>query len=224
MPRRYKKKTRKVARRYRKRAVPRTIGVFANTATRKLTFHYSDLFDTSVAVPLKTAIFRANSLFDPVFALGGAQPRGFDQMSEYYSRYFVTNAKITVRALWQDPTSTRTPMNFGVSLRDSSTASALAVDYLEHPENGTSRFLASSSDRYVQASYTYNVRRFFDKTIDDSTLQGTPSTNPNEGAFFHVWAAPVYADGTTDPGKIVYEIDILYTAKFTDPVPVGQST
>lgn len=40
--------------------------------------------------------YRANSLFDPNFAVGGGQPTGFDQWTNFFSKYRVTACKMTV--------------------------------------------------------------------------------------------------------------------------------
>lgn len=51
-----------------------------------------------VSATLQNFQFRLNSLYDPQYAVGGGQPRGFDQWAGLYANYRVHGCKVVVYA------------------------------------------------------------------------------------------------------------------------------
>lgn len=67
---------------------------FADTTFVKL--KYLQIFNLVHSTTLAASNMRGNSLFDPDFAVGGHQPRGFDQWAALYDRYCVYGCSIKV--------------------------------------------------------------------------------------------------------------------------------
>ena len=68
----------------------------------KTTLRYA--MRTEFALPTNgtyTCKLRANDLFDPEFALGGHQPRGFDDFMNIYDKFTVTGSKITASFMYE---------------------------------------------------------------------------------------------------------------------------
>ncbi|QBL97862.1 putative capsid protein [Wastewater CRESS DNA virus 2] len=72
--------------------------------------------------------FRGNGPWDPVQALGGSQPLGFDQYAILYKRYRCFGSKIAINVHNLSPT-----IPCQVSITPIDTASAVAIDLLTEP-------------------------------------------------------------------------------------------
>lgn len=71
------------------------IGPLTNRITSKLCYETGQVGNTTTTSP-GTFTIRLNSLFDPQYAVGGHQPRGFDEMSAIYGEYRVLAAKVVM--------------------------------------------------------------------------------------------------------------------------------
>lgn len=61
------------------------------------------------------SIYRANSLYDPKYAVGGSQPRYYDQLTAVYQKYLVTGCKAKIH--WSNQSST-VPANCVIQFGD----------------------------------------------------------------------------------------------------------
>lgn len=161
-----------------------------------------------------THLFSANGMYDPDVAVGGSQPRGFDQIMALYDHYVVLNARATV---WFTPVATATN-NYvvGVSLEDDTTAAVTLVDYAEG-FRVSSGVLQSNGDAKC-FKMDFSATEFFGRSksavLGDDQLYGTTSANPSEQAIFHLFAGP--ANPTEDPGSLNFYIVIDYVAQLKE--------
>ncbi len=183
----------------------------------KTTLKYNDVqtLNPGGAVP-SLIVIRANDLFDPRDALGGHQPRGFDQIMTMYDHFTVIGSKIT--CLFMSTTlAAETPL-CGICLLDSSPPAARNT-YLESSTN-TSKYLVQGSGA-TQVTLKFSTKHFLGRShpLSDPDLKGNIAGEPAELAFFHIWADGLGAD--TSVINIAYSID--YIVVFTEPVVPGQS-
>lgn len=111
MPRRYVSRRKRPYRRRRNRLyrTKRRSGVTSLSLRRGVgmpdrfttVLQYSDrlTLDTASGGSQVFTVYRANSLFDPQFAVGGQQPNYYDQFVAMYAHYMVWGSKIEVVAL-----------------------------------------------------------------------------------------------------------------------------
>ncbi len=74
--------------------VPRQLKLVPARIRAKLI--YQRQRSTTVAVGLNTQQYRGNSVFDPDLTGTGQQPRGFDEYSVLYSKYYVVGSSISI--------------------------------------------------------------------------------------------------------------------------------
>lgn len=71
-------------------------GAFPHAIVSKLRFCDPVLLDPSLG-GVAHYTYRANSVYDPAVRVGGAQPRGFDEMMSLYNKFRVLGSRIKVR-------------------------------------------------------------------------------------------------------------------------------
>lgn len=77
---------------------PRTFSLIPSTRRVTLRYAIEDYGSVSIAAGDNFAVFnfRGNSVFDPEEAVGGHQPRGYDQLTALYSHYKVLSSAINI--------------------------------------------------------------------------------------------------------------------------------
>lgn len=133
-------------------------------------------------------IFSCNGLFDPDVTGTGHQPRGFDQLMQFYDHYVVTHARIKCRFF---NNSVTTPVEVFVTVRDNSVKSTSYLDYLESSLTKTAQLgVEASSAATKTISYDMDVGKFLGRgnVMSDPQMKGNAATNPTEGASFHIGA------------------------------------
>ena len=87
--------------------------------------------------------FRANSLFDPEYAVGGGQPRGFDQLvSLGYQLFYTRKCKCTVEFFNYNSAITLTAAFYGMLVAQTSS------DFSDHPPTNTFADTLMPGSRY----------------------------------------------------------------------------
>lgn len=159
---------------------------------------------------LVTNVFSANGLFDPDITNVGHQPRGFDELIQLYDHYVVIGSKITVMACAEQATN---PLYFGITLRDQAGVASDPDGVLETPfvsyklcsPNGPAESVVQQfNNKYLGYSSPMNV-------VD---LEGNSASNPNEQAFYHLFA---YSPSSTDEAAINVSVRIQYQVVFKEP-------
>lgn len=168
----------------RKRVTPRTASaVFKQQVIKTFTYFEEVILDSAFGTGAQ-ATFRVNSLFDPLFTLGGHQPRGFDEWKTHYQTYTVLSSKITATYFSEQTASmgaiavnksnitlqvpTITELREGLDYRGR---------YLERADAGTPTTIVA---KWSMKDYPQNI-----KTIDKSAdISADPAFSP----LFHVIA------------------------------------
>jgi len=184
--------------------------------------------NTTVGGGPVAAVFCANDLYDPNRAAGGHQPRGFDQMMQFYDHFTVIASNIKVTNL-PDSTSNTVPQWLDVALSDASVTTGYTslIDVCESRE--TSRkgitiglyFHMASQPRAVR--HSFDAKSFFNKKaiVGDSLYRGSATASPQEEAYYLVLLTPT--DALADAPTRQFIVEIEYVAVLTEPKNLGMS-
>jgi hypothetical protein len=199
------------------------------TAQRRVSsFHrYVDNFTLNSAGPLVKNTFSANGLYDVDITGVGHQPMGFDQCKLFYTHYVVTSSRIKVR-FWSEDNASLYGMLGGIYLSPSSTLSA--TGFSELCENGDCvfTFFTAAADitrESPSCNHRYVASTYFDVPEPGSvdSLVGSPTSNPSDGAFYHVWVMAADSTGGTDPPAVKVLVEIEYDAIWSEPAEMISS-
>lgn len=170
-----------------------------------------------------SVVLKANGMFDPEDAVGGHQPRGFDELMTLYDHFTVINAKITVFATNLTQTGTEQSM-IVLTARDNNAVSHSHFDYMESRVM-VCKPLASygSGPNCVVLEMDLNPNAFLGRTkpLSDPELKGTLSSDPTELAYFNISVVPMR--GGADIGSTCFWYRIVYTAILHEPKQPVQS-
>lgn len=160
-----------------------------------------------------TRMYTATSVYDPVTAAGGGQPRFFDQIMPMYDHYIVLGAKCTVTACSTDNTNTGV---VSLGIYDGNIQDGSVNDYLEY-NHGHFKILktnTSGSPTVLTSKYSPS---FLGKNnpLNTAELKGTVSSNPTENAYFHFMVAPL--DVTINIGRVNFITNLEYIVAFVEP-------
>jgi len=173
-------------------------------------------------------VINANGLWDPDTTGTGHQPRGFDQLMSMYDHYVVVGAKLKV-TFCHDYGSSYNALCCGINLLDTNSVFQDRNDYLEgrHGVNTTfSAFQAGTGAGEAgmrRLSMKSSTKKFLGRSnvMSDPELKGGVTSNPTEGLFFHVWAAPFTGSG--DEAALPIRWTIEYLCILIEPKQPGQS-
>lgn len=182
--------------------------------SRKVTMIYHERFDLNPgAAVLASRIYRANSCFDPTYAIGGHQPRGFDQLMALYDHGTVIASKIDVGAV----NNNSIPATFSVSLRDNPSAFVAFDDALEVPTCSWTISNTANGGGVVNLSQTCSVKKFLGRpnVMSEDNLRFTSTADCSEQCFYHINLGPT--DGSSDLGSVPFHVRIEYTVILTEP-------
>lgn len=234
MPFKRKRSYRKRPIRRRRRRARTNISVqkspgFSSGQIVRLRYHQQITLDPDLGVA-KSYIFWANGLYDPDYTSTvtgtGHQPLGYDQWSTFYDHHIVLGSKCS--ATFQSTGSTATGNTYvvGVLLGDNN-ISLNGVGVSKLIEQGRSRYKTLGVDTSGSNTKTvvkkFSAKKFFScKDVQDRTdIAGGVSTDPEEGAFYHIWAAP--SNNANDPGVLYVNVLIEYIVLFKEPRLIAQS-
>lgn len=159
-----------------------------------------------------TAVFAANDLYDPNVAVGGHQPRGFDQWMAFYNHFCVIGARIKVTFMSQGGTAGTDSFLCAISVHDDTTTGTSYNDLLENT-GAVTGYCGTGTGAGTKTLYKkFSSKKFFGVTniLDDDKFQGTVAASPAEQAFFHITVAA--ADGSSDPNNCSAAVQIEYIA------------
>lgn len=182
---------------------------------QRVTLRYSSKFElTSGAGVASSRHFSANGLFDPDFAIGGHQPRGFDQLMAMYDHAVVLNSRIEV-FVGSDVDGTKAEI-LDISLRDSTFVSS---DYRDFEEYGVHKRLLLS-DQYGGQESGYltmsaNPAKFFGRkdSLSDPELKNSVSANCKEDVW---WTITMYGVGGFSSTTNQLIVTIIYDVVFIE--------
>ena len=195
-------------------AVPRPLVQYSTGFPKqlKITHRFCETKTIDFVGPNVNAVYYSygvNCLYDPVLALGGAQPLYFDQLGTIYNHYTVTASRIK---LYIVPNRTESYIA-GITIDDDATPSVTVGDRLiEQPST-----VYSMSHRDVSTMRLYKSwdakSVFGPNPLDNDKLQGNIAANPEEYQAFTCWFRPVnwtISQTTTFEFMVVIEFDTIW--------------
>jgi len=193
----------------------RNIASVPQSTRRTLVFAYSSNVTATSGTYVEANVMNLNSAFDPNGGTSAAQPAGYVNLMQQYTKCFVLGARIKVKF---------------VNTIDSSEIIACCLAGLTISTLGTSlgtyvaAMQAGLCDWDVIGTFpdhrvfmlSVDIAKFLDKprVLDDPQLFSTVSANPGQLVTAHFWLRPYFA--TT---VLVYGFEIEQDCIFTDPQP-----
>lgn len=220
IPRRYGKK--KKSYHHRRRTSPWTsakLNPFPRITRR--TLRYQQEVELNPGTGGSHTTFRGNGLFDPYQPLGGHQPRGFDQMMQFYAQYCVMRTKMTCEFVWSG--SANVACHVGIALRSTPTEQmAQPIDILENPRRVV-KVLPADVENSRTVTYTWNAKKYFgvSNPQDNEEMRGTVTTDPKELAYLNPFVIPV--NPFVDPNVVSISTLIEYDVLFMEPDETSSS-
>lgn len=220
--------TSKRARNYRRKVIPRperagvcyTTKVCPDVMRARLKYTEQRNLSGSGLSNFNSYVFRGNSIFDPNFSGGGHQPLGHDEWSNFYRRYRVIGAKITVMA----SSDTAVNMTIGVSALNSSSGPAQGESYQESDYTRTAHMGGDAGNNIAKVELyvpTHKIRGGPPNLVryeeDYAALFGV---NPAKQFFFHIW--DLSTDGSTT-WDVNHTVTIEYYVEMYDREFLSQS-
>ena len=190
--------------------------------------------------------FRANGMFDPSADVGGHQPRGFDEMMDIYNAFTVTSSKISVNFMlegYDGPSQTGgtpasliktvtnnahapavPPIVCGIFRSSEAYGSGIPVAEQMEKDRTSWKVLTPQSGGEISSTKSH-LSQFFGKQdlVAAEGYSGTDSADPDNQAYFHVFAARGSDDYPSGTVKVCAFVTIEYRATFTDPQPLEAS-
>lgn len=165
----------------------------------RLRWSEQNTLSNAVANQFIGSVFRANSIYDPRYGLGGHQPNGHDEYQAIYGYYRVTRACMTVSVM------SNTDGILAIAKSPSSVLPTTTSNYVIE-DKGT-RFTtlskATTGSRNGVLMNFYNIKENAVLDAEEWTPMGQ---DPNKPFYFHCLYSP--------PASILSEIDVMVTITF----------
>lgn len=171
-------------------------------------------------------LFRCNSIHDPNQSGVGHQPLGHDQYANFYKRYTVVGAKITVRFVGGTVSgSTVDPnaiTNVGITTIDDTGSSIIQPTEFMENNRTTYGLIQPQRPSHTITKY-FSAKEFFGikNVVDDDTLSAPFGSNPQNGALWQLkfWPDP---NGQSDR-RVACNVMIQYVCVLRERMPIGGS-
>lgn len=165
-----------------------------------------------------TEIVRANDCYDPRVAVGGHQPRGFDEFMALYDHFVVLGSKIKATAHNIGSGAAQ----FGICLRDTSSPASAYNDYAESGKTIVTTLGLSSGIGTKALTMKASVKKELGRksVMSDPELKGSSGASPVEQIYYHLFASGLnLADGASL--NVRYRVE--YIVAFIEPKTPVQS-
>lgn len=200
-----------------------------NTLTNKNGFPFPLVFRTILPFTYKTSVavsagissqhyFKANSLYDPVVAIGGTQPIGFDQLMAIYAYYTVTSCRVRFIA----SSGTASPMKLYLFPTIDPFASA-TTEYTCQQMPGCKSFVigGNSADGYVSGT---NWAKTKDVLINLSKNEyGVTQAGTSDPTYMWYWNFVFASNDASSTTNIALTMEIQYYAEFKGRIMLSES-
>lgn len=203
--------------------IPRTLSQFPKSMRVKLKYQVAFAGSIPAGSSPQQYFWRANSVFDPDAAVGGGQPTGFTQWSNFYEKYTVVKSSCQLRLLDKDTgTSTTGTVTglWGVALRDSTTTLTSIRQVTEDDQSTYSGYdswhAAAKLTQNFDAAKHFGVKNLLDNTQLQGTTGSLSGSNPVDQAYFVTWAIQSPDAGATAQ-PFLWDVLLTYDVIFTDP-------
>lgn len=174
---------------------------------------------------MQSYVFRANSMYDPNYTSVGHQPYGYDQyLPTLYNHATVLGSKISCVFSLGNPSVVNAQNNIicGISLLDNPTVQTNPS--LVREQGGYCTWTMITNQMAPRRkTLKYSAKKFHGvKDVKDNQQLSHPyNNNPEEGAFFHIWACPPASN--VDAQNVLVQVVIEYIALMQEPNTFGQS-
>lgn len=193
--------------------VPRMLG---NKFVTRLRYGIEeDVTLTSTSGSFAQLTYEVTSLYDPRTAIGGHQPRGFDQLMAFFDHYQVIGAMGTFKLIATNEQATQQPVMCYLVLNDQSGALGSRSEAIEQ------KFVKSTcitqDDRMVTMKMPFSSKKFFGRgkgLLNDKQLHGSAAASPTENAWYHICVECINSGGTATVNLMGY---IDFICVFTEP-------
>lgn len=188
--------------------------------------------------------FLANGLYDPVVAVGGAQPRGFDQFMAAYDTFTCHGSKISVNFMFQGysgpsiaqvtsgnllqgtnaidvtaPVAAQPPVMCGIR-KGTQAMDAGNAEYQMEGDNTVWKVIAPTEGGKV-CRMQLDVAKFTGKKqlIGSEGWTGSATADPTELLYYSVWCCKTHqpAVGPLPTTNLFGYVTIEYDVTFSDP-------
>lgn len=182
----------------------------------------------SITSDLTSYIFRANDLYDPDYAYGGHQPKGFDQLCLFWNHFTVLGSKIKVSAV-ETTGNTNFPYYFSVATVDAPYWGGKNLgDYLESEKHSPMRAIGmQASQQEVPAKAYFSLKKFFNSPNlkGNTTYQCDISSSPAEVAYYELVLCRGNAVAGLPEGDTAktFLVEIEYIVSCHEPKELTQS-
>lgn len=202
--------------------IPRTLRSFP--AQMRVQLKYHAFFDASIPSTGPVYYFwRANSVFDPDAAIGGGQPRGFSQWSNFYEKYHVMKSNCQLRLLDKDTgtgtTGTVTGL-YGIALRDTTGAITNIREVTEDDDTNYSGYDSWHAGNKIMLKCDVKKHFGVQDILDNDNLGGTTGltlgSNPIDQVYFMTWANQAPSSGSASQ-PFAWDVLLTYDVLFSDP-------
>lgn len=169
-------------------------------------------------------LYRMNSVYDPVYAMGGGQPMYHDELSQLYDNYCVYGSKITATFINRSATTETAFVRAGIyPLVNSGTA--VTPDEAIERDNCIYAYVGpNTGDQGCVTMSTYaDVYKVYGRERDerdDALFTASTSASPVNTCFWHVFAGTI--DESTALNMYV-NIELIYYVKYFSRAQVLQS-
>lgn len=209
-------------------AVPRGLSLRKQTIQPKLkaTFRYTKTQEvTAIGGSAAYAIFRM-SPYDPEYAIGGTQPRGWNQLESLYRDYVVDSVNIEVRFI--NGSSSSRPYTF-ICARPSAIEVLDWRDINENPDKSVSKYSlarTSTADEGGRAIQQYMQMTCIPhkllglKDTTDADLVSAVTSSPLKDYYFYVGAMD---PNSTQSLSVDCNITLTYNCTMMNPKDLGAS-
>lgn len=168
-------------------------------------------------------VFRANSCFDPDQTGTGHQPFGWDQYTPFWNRYCVVKSMITVTwSVYGDTDSGFPAIQVGTFLDDDAVGPVLGRTA---EESGRGKFTIMTTSAggpavlYRNMKLWFNAKNYFSVSdpLDNEALTASTSANPNQEAYFILYAQTANESTTITSNNVGAHVNIYYYVHFLEP-------
>lgn len=221
--------------------VPRNKLAFPQRMQTQLRYVDRQEFNLSGGAAVAPVYWKANGLFDPYYASGGHQPRGFDQFMEQYQMFTCTGAKIAVNWVYlgydgpatTGPTVGALVKTTGTTTDENEMMAQTGVVVGVH--KGTEFLTAGQAEEQMEKDKTswkvmtpqsgsvttgtaLKVREWYgDFSIGAADYSGSDSADPRNELYFAVWAGKTSDNNVSTVTKVIAYVTITYDVTFTEP-------
>lgn len=197
------------------------------STTCEITFHKRQaLSGTLLADQSANYIYRLNGAYDPEVALGGGQPRGWDQLSALYQEYVVTHAE--VECWFSGDSSGSSGMLPFLAIRPDSAGTLPNNDIFEGPDRVIAKRTVRAGGATNGGDSMYlkiavdNVKYLCNRSVDQDAMRSSVAAVPSDQVI--LFAGVMNTTNGSKSLDIDMNVVIRYKVKFLGPKDPGTSS